>query len=149
MASTSTANDWDEIEDYTEEEMADIMREVEKYKREALEESDVEVGENSDAEGEEHSDPEDDVPLATLQTTWRPAAQPTVRQFVLPTDPSQALPDAAKPLVYLFGFLGQALFEIAADETNRYAEQKSLQRGLLIPCGSPPHLRRCEHTCQY
>ena len=105
MASARTANDRDKMEDYTEEDIADILHQVEKSKREELEESDIEVGEDSDGEVEEHSDPEDDVPLATLRTTWRPATQPTVRECVLPTGPTHALPDTAKPLDYLFLFL--------------------------------------------
>ena len=69
MASASTVNEWGEIHDYTEGELAEIVHEIEKYEKEELEESDIEVGEGLDGEEEEQSNPEDDVPLATLQTT--------------------------------------------------------------------------------
>ena len=62
-------NEWGEIVDYTEDEFAEIVHETEKYDKEQLEESDIEVGEGLDGEEEEQSNPEDDVPLATLQTT--------------------------------------------------------------------------------
>ena len=69
MASASTVNEWGEMDDYTEDELAEIVHEIEKYEKEELEESDIEVGEGLDGEEEEQSNPEDDVPLATLQTT--------------------------------------------------------------------------------
>ena len=69
MASASTVNEWGEMDDYTEDELAEIVQEIEKYEKEQLEESDIEVGEGLDGEEEEQSDPEEDVPLATLQTT--------------------------------------------------------------------------------
>ena len=40
-----------------------------------LGESSVEVGNRSDEDMEVDSDPEDDVPLASLQTTWRPVTR--------------------------------------------------------------------------
>ena len=66
MASASTVNEWGEIDDYTEDELAEIVQEIEKYEKEELEESDTEAGEGLDGEEEEQSDPEDDVLLATL-----------------------------------------------------------------------------------
>ena len=69
MASANTMNEWGEMDDYTEDELAEIVPEIEKYEKEQLEESDIEVGEGLDGEDEEQSDPEEDVPLATLQTT--------------------------------------------------------------------------------
>ena len=99
MAATASTSDWDDIVDYTQEELDEILQEVDKFEREELAESDVELGGESDSEIGDNSDPEDDVPLATLQTTWRPPTQPTkVRDFVLPTGPNHALPDTAKPL---------------------------------------------------
>ena len=52
-----------------QKELAEIVHESEKYEKEQLEESDIEVGEGLDGEEDEQSNPEDDVPLATLQTT--------------------------------------------------------------------------------
>ena len=75
------------MDDYTEDELAQTVHEIEKYEKGQLEESDIEAGEGLDGEEEEQSDPEDDVPLATLQTTWRPAALPTVLAFTEATGP--------------------------------------------------------------
>ena len=133
MASASTVNEWGEMDDYTEDELAEIVQEIEKYEKEQLEESDIEVGEGLDGEEEEQSDPEDDVPLATLQTTWRPAAPPTVRAFTEATGPSHTLPENAKPLDYFFLFLPQSFFVTIAEETNRYADQKIAARGTPDP----------------
>ena len=108
MASANTMNEWGEIVDYTEDEFAEIVHETEKYDKEQLEESDIEVGEGLDGEEEEQSDPEDDVPLATLQTTRRPAAPPTVRAFTEGTGPSHTVPETAKPLDYFFLFVPQS-----------------------------------------
>ena len=116
-----------------QKELAEIVHESEKYEKEQLEESDIEVGEGLDGEEEEQSDPEDDVPLATLQTTWRPAAPPTVRAFTEATGPSHTLPENAKPLDYFFLFLPQSLFVTIAEETNRYADQKIAARGTPDP----------------
>ena len=77
MAATASTSDWDDIVDYTQEELDEILQEVDKFEREELAESDVELGGESDSEIGDNSNPEDDVPLATLQTTWRPATQPT------------------------------------------------------------------------
>ena len=66
MASASTVNEWRGMDDYTEDELAEIVHEIEKYEKEQLEESDIEAGEGLDGEEEEQSDPEDDVLLATL-----------------------------------------------------------------------------------
>ena len=87
MASASTVNEWGEMDDYTEDELAEIVHEIEKYEKGQLEESDIEAGEALDGEEEKQSDPEDDEPLAPLQTPWRPAAPPTVRAFTEATGP--------------------------------------------------------------
>ena len=133
MASASTVNEWGEMDDYTEDELAEIVQEIEKYEKEQLEESDIEVGEGLDGEEEEQSDPEDDVPLATLQTTWRPAAPPTVRAFTEATGSSHTLPENAKPLDYFFLFLPHSFFVTIAEETNMYADQKIAARGTPDP----------------
>ena len=129
MASASVAFDTDQIEDYEDEELALILQEVERFEREELAESDFAFGQDSGEEEGGQSDPEDDIPLAMLQQTWRPATQPTVRAFVQPTGPSHALPANAKPLDYFVLFLPQEFFVTAANETNRYAAQKMAAKG--------------------
>ena len=57
MASASTVNEWGEMDDYTEDELAEIVHEIEKYEKEQLEESDVEVGEGLDGEEESRVTP--------------------------------------------------------------------------------------------
>ena len=57
------------MDDYTEDELSETAHEIKKYEKGQLEESDTEADEGLDGEEEEQSDPEDDVPLATLQTT--------------------------------------------------------------------------------
>ena len=57
------------MDDYTEDELSETAHEIKKYEKGQLEESDIEADEGLDGEEEEQSDPEDDVPLATLQTT--------------------------------------------------------------------------------
>ena len=100
MASASVE---DEMLDYTEEELEEILKDVEKFEREDLGESDIEVGNRCDEEMEVDSDPEDDVPLASLQTTWRPATHATqLREFEQPTGLNHNLPGTAKPLDYFF-----------------------------------------------
>ena len=88
-----------------QKELAEIVHESEKYEKEQLEESDIEVGEGLDGEEEEQSGSKDDVPLATLQTTWRPAKPPTVRAFTEATGPSHTLPEKCKAFgLFLFFF---------------------------------------------
>ena len=52
------------MDDYTKDELAEIVHEIEKYEKGQLEESDIEAGEGLDGEEEEQSDPEDNVPLS-------------------------------------------------------------------------------------
>ena len=72
-----------------------------------LGESDAEVGNRSDEDMEEvNSDPEDDVPLASLQTTQRPAT---------PVGLNHNGPDTAKPLDFCFlGCSSHNLFYVTA-----------------------------------
>ncbi|KAK7505845.1 hypothetical protein BaRGS_00003116 [Batillaria attramentaria] len=109
----------DDFIDYTAEELDQILKEVEKYEREEADESDVDIAdENEDEEGAV-SDPEDDIPLACLQATWRPAVNETpVRAFAEPTGPHHNLPETDKPLDYFFLFLPQSFYDTAAEETN-------------------------------
>ena len=143
MASANTVNEWGEMDDYTEDELAEIVHETEKYEKRQLEESDIEVGEGLDGEEEEQSNLEDDVPLATLQTTRRPAAPPTVHAFTEATGPSHTVPENAKSLDYFFLFVSQSFVVVVvvvvcccdriAEETKRYADQKVAARGTPDP----------------
>ena len=116
-----------------QKELAEIVHESEKYEKEQLEESDIQVGEGLDREEEKQSGPKDDVPLAMLQTTWRPAAPPTVRVFTEATGPSHTLPENAEPLNYFSLFLPQSFFVTIAEETNRYADQEIAAWGTPDP----------------
>ena len=63
----------------------------------------------------EVSDPNNEVPLAALQQTWRPATRaPYVKAFTQEVGPKHALPDNAKPLHYFSLFLPDSFFETAA-----------------------------------
>ena len=126
----ATASEWNELEDYSKEEL----------EGEENDESDIDIGgggEEEVREDEEVSDPEDEVPLLTLQQTWRPATHaPNVKPFEKPVGPSHSLPKAAKPLDYFFLFLPQTFFETASEETNRYARQKIAAKGTPDPLWS-------------
>ena len=93
-----------------QKELAEIVHESEKYEKEQLEESDIEVGEGLDGEEEQQSGPKDDVPLATLQTTWRPATPPTVRAFTEATGPSHTLPEKCKAFELFLSFSSPVIF---------------------------------------
>lgn len=85
-------------------------------------------------ENEEASDPEDEVPLLTLQQTWRPApCAPQVKPFEKPIGPNRSLPRAAKPLDYFFLFLPQTFLKTVSGEANRYARQKIAAKGTPDP----------------
>ena len=110
----ATQHDEVEWEEYTEEELEIILREMEQMEKEKDAESDVEIdvaeGNDEEEESEEESDPEDNVPLADLQTTWRRAAVASrVNEFHLETGPSHALPANAKPFDYFF-FISTGIF---------------------------------------
>ena len=112
----ATQHDEVEWEEYTEEELEIILREMEQMEKEKDAESDVEIdvaeGNDEEEESEEESDPEDNVPLADLQTTWRRAAVASrVNEFHLETGPSHSLPANAKPLDYFFLFLPESFFQ--------------------------------------
>lgn len=120
-------NESPEFEEWNAEELEEILSMVDKLEKEMEEESDVDVSEGSDDEGEEENatDPEDNVPLAHLQK-WRSATQPvTVRPFERSVGPQHDLPSTASALDFLFLFLPQFVFDLAAAETNRYARQKA------------------------
>ena len=136
----ATASEWNELEDYSKEELDEILRHIEELEGEENDESDIDIGgggEEEVREDEEVSDPEDEVPLLTLQQTWRPATHaPDVKPFEKPVGPSHSLPKAAKPLDYFFLFLPQTFFETASEETNRYARQKIAAKGTPDPLWS-------------
>ena len=121
------------MDDYTEDELSETAHKIKKYEKGQLEESDIEADEGLDGEEEEQSDPEDDVPLATLQTTWRPAAPPTVRAFTEATGPVKSHTSReckAFGFFLFFSFLPSRFFFFffffffvtTAEETNRYAD---------------------------
>eukprot|EP00745_Piridium_sociabile_P020010 TRINITY_DN3051_c1_g1_i6.p1 TRINITY_DN3051_c1_g1~~TRINITY_DN3051_c1_g1_i6.p1 ORF type:complete len:108 (+),score=12.94 TRINITY_DN3051_c1_g1_i6:58-381(+) len=86
---------------------------------------------------ENEREPEYGVPLVTLQTTWRPDTQPAaVNEFSQETGPAHTLPPTASPLDYFFLFLPLTFFTTAAEETNRYAQQKQAAKGTLDPLWS-------------
>lgn len=135
MASNSADGD---ILDYSAEELDEILREVEKYEREELEESDIDFESDSEEQDKVESDPDDDVPLACLQTKWRPATHATtLADFTAPTGPNHNLPECAKPLEYFYLFLPQSFYDTLAEETNRYARQKIEAKGTPDPLWYP------------
>ena len=69
------ANEWNEVEDYSKEELDEILRQIEELEGEKNDESDIDIGDGGEEEvreKEEVSDPEDDVPLLTLQQNGDP-----------------------------------------------------------------------------
>ncbi|KAL8576606.1 hypothetical protein ACOMHN_025081 [Nucella lapillus] len=133
MAAKNDDSLWEE---YTEEELEAILHQVEEFEREENGESDVDIDvdeeENEIAEdSEEESDADDNILLASLQTTWRSAQAPVaVTEFALPTGAVHTLPPDAKPLDYFFLFMPEHFFQTAATETNNYAQQKIADKGL-------------------
>ncbi|KAL8607942.1 hypothetical protein ACOMHN_005497 [Nucella lapillus] len=133
MAAKNDDSLWEE---YMEEELEAILHQVEEFEREENGESDVDIDvdeeENEIAEdSEEESDADDNIPLASLQTTWQSAQAPVaVTEFALPTGAVHTLPPDAKPLDYFFLFMPEHFFQTAATETNNYAQQKIADKGL-------------------
>ena len=68
----ATASKWNELEDYSKEELDEILRQIEELEGEENDKSDIDIGgggEEEVRENEEVSNPEDEAPWLTLQQT--------------------------------------------------------------------------------
>lgn len=69
MAQSASVTDFDELQDYSANELHQFLPELEKFESNKLDEPDFDIG-NDQGEEEGESGPEDNVPLTVLRTSW-------------------------------------------------------------------------------
>ena len=129
----ATASKWNELEDYSKEELDEILRHNEELDGKENDKSDIDIGgggEEDIRENEEVSDPEDEAPLLTLQQTWRPTTHaPHVKPLEKLVSLNHSLPKAAKPLDYFFLFLPQTFFGYSVRGNKQVCETEDCGKG--------------------